>query len=182
MGTPHTARCRRPWLACVASPLVAALAIGAASELRAQVRPQATLALEGARRALAAGAAEAARQGRAFCVVVLDSGGEVIALERHDGAMPPAVCDFARAKARTAGRFGRSSDAWATLLGRGNGGVLSTVPDMFAVEGGVPILQGTAVVGAVGVSGASTGQDAEVARAAAAAALPATPPPAAAPR
>jgi uncharacterized protein GlcG (DUF336 family) len=151
--------------------LLAGLLAGAAPALHAQVRQQPTLSLEGARRALAAAAAEATRQARPFCVAVLDAGGEVIALERHDGAMPPAVCDFARAKARTAGRFGRPSQAWAEFLGRGNGGALANLPDMFAVEGGAPILQGGAVVGAVGVSGGSTQQDAEVARAGVAAAL-----------
>ncbi|HZF68921.1 MAG TPA: heme-binding protein [Gemmatirosa sp.] len=156
--------------------LIVGLLAGTAPALHAQVRQQPTLALAGARRALAAAATEAARQARPFCVVVLDASGEVIALERHDGATPSAVCDFARAKARTAGRFGRPSQAWAEFLGRGNGGALVSVPDMFAVEGGVPIVQATVVVGAVGVSGGSTQQDAEVARAGAAAALAAARP------
>jgi uncharacterized protein GlcG (DUF336 family) len=144
--------------------LVALVALLVPAAASAQVRQAPTLSLEGARRALAGAEREAARLSRAFCVVVVDAGGEVVALARQDGVLA-ATCDVARAKARTAARYGRPSRAWGELLGRGNAGALATVPDMFAVEGGVPVLAGDVVVGAVGVSGASAAQDGQVAEA-----------------
>ena len=134
----------------------------------AQTRQAPTLSLDGARRALAASEAEAVRNAWGVCVVVVDAGGEPVAMARLDGVLP-ALCDVARAKARTAARYGRSSRAWSELLGRGNAGALMNLPDMFAVEGGVPVTVNAVVVGAVGVSGASAAQDGQVAQAGAAA-------------
>ncbi|MDF1505843.1 heme-binding protein [Roseisolibacter sp. H3M3-2] len=154
-------------LACAALPARAQAPAGAsASAVPTRAAP--TLTLDGARRAVAGVEREAARLSRTFCVVVVARGGEVVAVARQDGVLP-AICDVARAKARTAARYGRPSRAWAELLGRGNAGALATLPDMFAVEGGVPVLAGDVVVGAVGVSGASAAQDGLVAEAGAAA-------------
>lgn len=160
---------RRPSLATLV-PLAALLLLVPAAA-PAQVRPAPALTLEGARRALDGAEREAAHQARTFCIVVVDPGGEVVALARQDGVLP-ALCDVARAKARTAARYGRTSRAWSELLGRGNAGALANLPDMFAVEGGVPVLAGEVVVGAVGVSGASAAQDGLVAQAGASAATP----------
>ncbi len=146
------------------------LVLGASTALPAQTRQAPTLGLDGARRALAASEAESTRNGWSVCVVVVDAGGELVAMARQDGVLP-ALCDVARAKARTAARYGRSSRAWSELLGRGNAGALMNLPDMFAVEGGVPVTVGAVVVGAVGVSGASAAQDGLVAQAGAAALL-----------
>jgi glc operon protein GlcG len=155
----------RPRRAACALAAAGALACVAPRPAAAQVVRQApTLSLEGARRALVAADSEATRLRRTVCVVVVDPGGEPIALTRADGVLP-AFCDVARAKARTAVRYGRPSDSWAQLLGRGNAGALANLPDMFAVEGAVPVLVDGVVVGAVGVSGAPSEDDARVARA-----------------
>ena len=150
-----------------AAALLAGLA-AAPSPAAAQLRQAPALAAEGAKRALAAAEAHAARGKLTVCVVVVDTGGELLAALRMDGVLP-AFCDVARAKARTAARYGRPSRAWAELLGRGNAGALASLPEMFAVEGGVPVTVGGVTVGAVGVSGASATQDGEVAQAGAAA-------------
>lgn len=142
----------------------AALAGGASPVAAQSVRQAPVLSLEGARVALAAADGEAARLGRTVCVAVVDPGGELIAVARGDGVLP-AFCDVARAKARTSARYGQPSRSWATLLGRGNAGALATLPDMFAVEGGVPVLVNGVLVGAVGVSGASSEEDGRVAAA-----------------
>ncbi|GLC28367.1 GlcG/HbpS family heme-binding protein [Roseisolibacter agri] len=144
------------------------LVLGATTVVHAQTRQAPTLSLDGARRALAASEAESTRMSLNVCIVVVDAGGEPVAMARQDGVLP-ALCDVARAKARTAARYGRSSRAWSELLGRGNAGALMNLPDMFAVEGGVPVTVSAVVVGAVGVSGASAAQDGQVAQAGAAA-------------
>lgn len=164
---------RRPCAPFPTTPTVmlrclALLAVLLPAAAAAQVRQAPMLSLGGAQRALAASEAEAARLQRTFCIVVVDAGGEPVAMARQDAVLP-ALCDVARAKARTAARYGRSSRAWSELLGRGNAGALMNLPDMLAVEGGVPVLVGGAVVGAVGVSGASAAQDGQVAEAGAAA-------------
>lgn len=143
---------------------IIALAGTAPAAAAQAVRQAPVLSLEGARLALAAADGEAARLGRTVCVAVVDPGGELVALARGDGVLP-AFCDVARAKARTAARYGQPSRSWAQLLGRGNAGALATLSDMFAVEGGVPVLVGGVVVGALGVSGASAEDDGRVATA-----------------
>src|SRR5687768_10331641 len=82
---------------------------------------------EGAKRALAAAESQAARGKLSVCIVVVDTGGETLAALRLDGVLP-AFCDVARAKARTAARYGRPSRAWSELLGRGNAGALMNLP------------------------------------------------------
>jgi glc operon protein GlcG len=147
--------------------LALALATLGARAAGAQVRQAPTLGAEGAKRALAASESHAARGKLSVCIVVVDTGGETLAALRLDGVLP-AFCDVARAKARTAARYGRPSRAWSELLGRGNAGALMNLPDMFAVEGGVPVTLNGVTVGAVGVSGASAAQDGEIAQAGAA--------------
>ena len=147
--------------------LALAIATLGARPAAAQLRQAPTLGAEGAKRALAAAETQATRSKLSVCIVVVDTGGETLASLRLDGVLP-AFCDVARAKARTAARYGRPSRAWSELLGRGNAGALMNLPDMFAVEGGVPVTVGGVTVGAVGVSGASASQDGEIAQAGAA--------------
>lgn len=136
----------------------------------AQVRATSSVAAEGAQRALTAAAAEARRQGWAVSVAVVDPAGELVAFLRMDGA-PYSSVDIARGKARTAARFRRPTRALDSLLTAGRLPILS-FDGVTAVEGGVPILILGEVVGAVGVSGVTSAQDAQVARAGARAVRP----------
>lgn len=124
-----------------------------------------------AQAALAAGLARAAELGVPVNIAVLDAGAHLKAFVRMDGAVLGAI-DVAHGKARTAVLFGITSEAvWdyckpgapAPGLERSNGGLM-TFP------GGVPLAASDgALIGAVGVSGGSPAQDADIARAAAAA-------------
>lgn len=123
---------------------------------------------------LAAAIAHAEQIGVQANVAVLDAGAHLKAFSRMDGAVLGAI-DVAQGKARTSVLFGVTSEAvWdyckpgapAPGLELSNGGLM-TFP------GGVPLLgSDKALVGAVGVSGGSPAQDAEIAGAGAAA-LPA---------
>jgi uncharacterized protein GlcG (DUF336 family) len=121
-------------------------------------------------RALAAGLAKATELGVLANVAALDAAAHLKAFARMDGAVLGAI-DVAIGKARTAALFGITSEAvWdyckpgapAPGLDRSNGGLM-TFP------GGVPLTVEGEVIGAIGVSGGSPDQDAEIARAAAAA-------------
>lgn len=119
---------------------------------------------------LAAATTKATELGVAASIAVLDAGAHQKAFHRMDGAVLGSI-DVAIGKARTSVLFGLTSEAvWdyckpgapAPGLERSNGG-LTTFP------GGVPLTTSDGLIGAVGVSGGSPAQDAEIARAAAAA-------------
>jgi uncharacterized protein GlcG (DUF336 family) len=126
--------------------------------------------MEGAQRALAAAAAEARQRGWAVSIAVVDPAGDLVAFVRLDGA-PYASVDISRAKARTAARLKRTTGGLDSALTAGRLAILG-LDGATPVEGGVPILIDGEVVGAVGVSGVTSPQDAQVARAGVAAVKP----------
>lgn len=136
-----------------------------ATALPAQTRQVRTLTAEGAMRALEASQAEAVKKGWLLSIAVVDPAGELLAFVRMDGASPASIQN-ALGKARTAARFRRPTQAYDSLVAVRPG--LLNFENMTPLEGGIPILFDGAVVGAIGVSGASSAQDAEVARAGAA--------------
>lgn len=145
-----------------------ALAPAGLSELAAQAAPATTvsvptLTFEGARRIAAAAAEEAQRNGWGVSIAVVDTHGELMFFARLDGAHQQSV-DIARAKARTAARWRRETKA---LMDAVDGGrtVLLAVEGMLPLEGGIPIIVDGRVLGAVGVSGVTSQQDAQIARA-----------------
>lgn len=146
-------------------PVLFALAAPLASQTR-QVR---TVSAEGAANALNAALAEARRNNWQVSIAVLDPAGELLAFARMDGA-GIATIDNALGKGRTAARFRQPSQRFDSLATIRPG--LLTFANVTAVEGGVPITIEGVVVGAIGVSGATSAQDAQVARAGATAVQP----------
>lgn len=144
----------------------AALPVAAA----AQLRPTSVVAAEGAQRAIAAAVTEARAQGWAVSIAVVDPGGELLAFLRMDGA-PYSSVDIARGKARTAARFRRPTRGLDSALAAGRWAILG-FEGVTPVEGGVPVVVKGETVGAVGVSGATSAQDAQVAQAGARAIAP----------
>ena len=136
----------------------------------AQLRPSRSVAAEGAQRALAAASAEARKQGWTVSIAVVDPAGELIAFLRMDGALHASV-NIAQAKARTAARFRRPTRGLDSALTAGRLAILG-LEGVTPVEGGVPIVVNGEVVGAVGVSGVTSAQDAQVALTGAAAVQP----------
>ena len=147
-----------------------ALAAAAPARLHAQLQATRSIASEGAQRALAAAAAEARKQGWAVSIAVVDPAGELVAFLRLDGAAFSSI-DVSRAKARTAARFRRPTKALDSALTNGRLAILG-LPGATPVEGGVPIVINGETVGAVGVSGVTSAQDAQIARAGADAVKP----------
>lgn len=112
----------------------------------------------------AAAEAEAKRQGWPVTIAVVDDGGHLLALNRLDGAAPISSY-VATAKARTAALGRKESKAYEDMINGGRASFLSAPQLDGMLEGGVPIIVGGEVLGAVGVSGVKSSEDAQVARA-----------------
>jgi glc operon protein GlcG len=96
-------------------------------------------------------------------IAVVDDGGHLLYLHRLDGA-GASTAEMATGKARTAALGRRETKLYEDMIRNGRVAFLSA-PMTAMLEGGVPIVVGTDIVGAVGVSGVKSEQDAAVARA-----------------
>ena len=146
--------------------------IAAQAAAAADVSPQPTLTLEGARRVVAAAIAYArSHDAPGAAVAVVDAGGHTICLERLDGTFA-ASADVSIGKARTAANFGRPTRGMEDSINKNRPALaaVAAVTPFTPLQGGIPITIGKEVIGAVGVSGgASAQQDEEIAAAGAAA-------------
>jgi uncharacterized protein GlcG (DUF336 family) len=101
----------------------------------------------------------------AMSIVIVDSGANLVYLERMDEAMIGSV-DVAHRKARSAVLFKRPTKVFEDMLAAGRTALLS-LPDAMPIEGGVPLIVAGKVAGGIGVSGGTAQQDGIVANAAA---------------
>lgn len=119
---------------------------------------------------MAAAEAEAARNNWAVCIAVVDEGGHLMAFSRLDGAAPISA-HIAPAKARTAALGRRESKVYEDMINGGRTSFLSAPLLDGMLEGGVPIMKDGQCLGAVGVSGVKSTEDAQIAKAGIAALL-----------
>lgn len=120
-------------------------------------------------RILEAARAEADKHQWAVSIVVVDDGGHQLGMLRLDGAAP-ASAYISTEKARTAALGRRETKAYEDMINNGRTAFLSA-PLTATLEGGVPVIVDGQVIGAVGVSGVKSEQDAQVAKAGIAAIL-----------
>ncbi len=113
---------------------------------------------------LAAACAHAQSNNWAVTVAVVDDGGHLLGLRRLDGAAPVSA-HIAPAKAHTAAVGRRESKVYEDMINGGRTSFLSAPLVAGLLEGGVPILRDGHVLGAVGVSGVKSTEDAEIAKA-----------------
>ena len=137
----------------------AAIALLLAGGATAQVKEKKVLTLEGAKAAAAAVATEAARLGVGGAIAIVDDGGNVIYVERLEGTFAAGTV-VAAEKARTAAQFQRPTRVFEDAIRNGRVSLVA-VSAMTPLQGGVPITIDGQVVGAIGVSGASTAQQDE---------------------
>ena len=112
----------------------------------------------------AAAEAEALRNQWAVSIAVVDDGGHLLALQRLDGAAPISAY-ICQEKARTAALGRRESRIYEEMINAGRQSFLSVPKLRGMLEGGVPIIVDGQCVGAVGVSGVKSTEDAQIARA-----------------
>lgn len=122
------------------------------------------ITLTAAKQAMAAAEAEAARNGWGVAIAIVDSGANLVMLHRLDNAQLSSV-RIAEAKAQTAAEFRRPTKVFEDAVAGGGIGLRVLTFGASVAEGGVPIVSGGAIVGAIGVSGVQSHQDAQVAQA-----------------
>lgn len=100
----------------------------------------------------------------AVTIAIVDDGGHLLHLQRLDGA-PPISAHIAPAKAHTAALGRRESKVYEDVINGGRVSFLSAPQIQGMLEGGVPIMKDGQCLGAVGVSGVKSNEDAQIARA-----------------
>ncbi len=122
------------------------------------------LTLSDARIIAAACEAEALRQRWTVSIAIVDDGGHLIWLQRLDSA-PLTSMNIAAGKAHTSALGRRPSKAYEEVVAGNRNSFLSAPGNLTMLEGGEPIIIDGECVGAVGVSGVKSNEDAQIARA-----------------
>ncbi len=112
----------------------------------------------------AAAEAEALKNNWAVTIAIVDDGGHLLHLQRLDGA-PAISSHIGPAKAHTAALGRRESKVYEDVINQGRMSFLSAPGVSGLLEGGVPIMKDGECLGAVGVSGVKSSDDAQIARA-----------------
>ena len=144
------------------------LALLAAVPARAQNTPPPygpPIGIEGARAVMAAAESEAAKNNWAVVISIIDSGGNIVMLHRHNDVQLSSI-EISQGKAKTALMFKRPSKVLDDAISSGGAGLrFLALKDIVPLEGGLPIVADGKIVGAIGVSGVLSSQDSQVARA-----------------
>ena len=127
-----------------------------------KTRPMLTLA--DVKQIAIAAEAEAHANAWAVSIAIVDDGGHLLWLQRLDGAAPVSS-HIAPAKARTAALGRRETKLYEDMINQGRTSFLSAPELAGMLEGGVPIVVDGQCIGAVGVSGVKSVEDAQIARA-----------------
>lgn len=151
--------------------VLAALVFSASVAFTAEsVTQKYSLTLEGAKRVAAAAEAEALKNKWNVVIAIVDDGGNLLYLQRLDGTQASSS-ETATRKARTAALFKRPTKVLEDAVAAGRVSLLS-LPNVTPIEGGLPLVYKGEMVGAIGVSGATSQQDAQVAKVGADALMP----------
>jgi uncharacterized protein GlcG (DUF336 family) len=139
------------------------------TNMTGQVAPPTTpygapIGIAAAKKAMAAAEAEAVKNGWGVAIAIVDSGANLVMLQRLDNAQLSSV-RIAKQKARTAVEFRRPTKVFEEAVAGGGIGLRVLTFSVSTAEGGVPIIADGKVIGAIGVSGVQSDQDGEVAQA-----------------
>jgi glc operon protein GlcG len=123
------------------------------------------VSLENAKKAAAPALAEAEKNHWNVAVAVVDTSGNLVYYEKMDNTQIGSA-NVAIEKARTAALFKRPTKAFQDVVGASpDGARVLSLKGVVAVEGGIPLVMDGKIVGAIGVSGATSAQDAQCAKA-----------------
>lgn len=118
----------------------------------------APISLAHASAAIAAAVAEAKKHDWKLNVAVVDSGGNLVAFERMDGAQLASI-QISEHKARSAASFRRETKVFENAIQQNNAHYVMTLDGVVGSRGGIPLVAGGKVVGAIGCSGGTGSQD-----------------------
>jgi uncharacterized protein GlcG (DUF336 family) len=127
----------------------------------------APIGAERAQSLIQAASAEATRKGWAMDIAVVDSGANLVAFLRMDGALLVSIA-VAEHKARAAVKFRRPTKALEDAVQKSGLNYLLTIDDVIASRGGIPLIEDGKIIGAIGCSSGTGSQDEAVCTAAAA--------------
>lgn len=122
------------------------------------------LTLDDVKTIAAAAEAEAKANSWAVAIAIVDDGGHLLWLQRLDGAAPISA-SIAPAKARTAALGNRETKVYEDMINNGRYSFITAPVLEGMLEGGVPVVVDGRCVGAVGVSGVKSSEDAQIAKA-----------------
>lgn len=123
------------------------------------------ISLENAKKVIAAAEVEAKKNNWPVAIAVVDSSGYLVAFHRLDNTQLGSV-EVALKKAKTSALFRRPTKAFEDVLGMGGANVkVVTLPEALPIEGGLPIVHNGKIIGAIGVSGVKSTEDAQIATA-----------------
>lgn len=125
------------------------------------------ISLERALAAIDAVVAEAKKRDWKMNVAVVDSGGNLVAFQRMDGAMLASI-QIAEHKARAAATFRRETKFFENGIQMNGLNYLMTLDGVVASRGGIPLIEDGKLIGGIGCSGGTDSQDEVVCRAGAA--------------
>lgn len=156
-------------------PILAVLAFSAAAFGQAPPAPAAnapygvSINADAAKKLAAAAVAEARKNNWAMAVAIVDTGGYLVYFERMPDTQLGSV-QVSIDKAKSAALFRRPTKAFQDILAAGGEGLrILSLTGAIPVEGGIPLIVGGRVIGAIGASGGSSDQDGRTAQAGAAA-------------
>ncbi len=123
------------------------------------------ISLEGARKVIAAAEAEAKKNDWPVAIAIVDGSGFLVAFGRLDNTQLGSV-EVSIQKAKTSALFRRPTKAFEDTLAQGGASQkVLKLPGALPVEGGLPIVQNGKIIGAIGVSGVKSTEDAQIASA-----------------
>jgi uncharacterized protein GlcG (DUF336 family) len=139
------------------------------SAARAQTAPPAaygmSIGADGAKKAAVAAIAEARKNNFTMAIAVVDTAGNLVYFEKMDGTQTGSV-NVSIEKARSAVLFKRPTKSFQDTVAQGGVGLrMLGLPGAVPVEGGIPLMEGGKIVGAIGASGGTSEQDGQCAQA-----------------
>jgi len=118
----------------------------------------APISLARAEAAIAAAVAEAKKRDWKMNVAVVDAGGNLVAFQRMDGAQLASI-QVSEHKARAAATFRRETKIFENGIQVSNFNYVMTLDGVIASRGGIPLIEGGKLIGAIGCSGGAGSQD-----------------------
>ena len=126
----------------------------------------APISLQRAQAVVQAAISEATRRGWQLNIAVVDSGANLVSFARMDGAQLASIA-ISEHKARVAVTYRRPTKAFEDAVQKSDLNYVLTLDDIIASRGGIPLVEGGKIIGAIGCSGGTGSQDEAVCSAAA---------------
>ncbi|HWL10500.1 MAG TPA: heme-binding protein [Planctomicrobium sp.] len=152
----------RRWTLSALIVSVLSLSLSGISEAQSPPPYGEAISLEDAKKVLAAAEAEAKKNNWPVAIAVVDGSGFLVAFQRLENTQLGSI-EIALQKAKTSALFRRPTKAMEAVLAQGGEGLkILSLPGALPIEGGLPIVRDGKVIGAIGVSGVKSSEDAQI--------------------